>query len=99
MKDTNRLAIAGFVLSVCAAAAFPMAPICLWRLLFTPFFGFLANACAQILAAAGIAVSAVVNDRSRRGESGVGWSMAGLCVGITVLAWTVILPAGYFLAA
>ena len=90
----NGLAIAGFVVSLCAAGLFAAALLCLMGVMLYPCIGLLFGGMAFSTAITGVALSGVGDHRSRRPEArGAGFAVAGLIVGTVALTLTLAVAA------
>ena len=75
----NGLAIAGFVVSLCAAGLFAAALLCLMGVMLYPCIGLLFGGMAFSTAITGVALSGVGDHRSRRPEArGAGFAVLDL---------------------
>ena len=90
----NGLAIAGFVVSLCAAGLFAAALLCLMGVMLYPCIGLLFGGMAFSPAIPGVALSGVGDHRSRRPEArGAGFAVAGLIVGTVALTLVLAVAA------
>ncbi len=97
-KTANGMAIAGFVLAVCAAGLFAAGLLCLIGVMLTALLSFVFGGMAGIAAILAIVFSAIGNYKAHGDAGGAGLSMAGLILG-TVAATLVLAMAALLIVA
>ena len=94
----NGLAVAGFVVAVCAALMFAGAMVCLVGGRAAMVWSMIVNGLAGAAAVAALVFSGIGNGKSRaQGVGGAGLSMAGLLVATSAL--TLVIASVVLLAA
>lgn len=99
-SERNGMAVAGFVLSVCAVLLFATGLLCLIGVMLTTFLSFVFGGMAGITAIIGITFSGIGNFKARSlNAHGAGLSMAGLIVGTMVITLVLAMIALLVVAA
>ena len=80
-KNSNGMALAGFILSLCSAPLFAAGFLCLIGVMLAPCLSLVFGTLAGSVAAMGVALSGIGNYRSHKPDTtGAGFSVAGMII-------------------
>ena len=93
-KDRNAMAIAGFVLTLCALSLFAAAFLCLIGVMLTPFLSVIFGEAAGLIAIFGIVLCGIGHHRSyRETMNGGGMALTGIVLGTIVVTMVLMIAA------
>lgn len=99
MNERNGMALAGFVVTVCAVLLFAAGFLCVIGVMLNTLIGFIFGGAAGLAALTGLALSGIGMKRAFSDSCGAGFALAGLITGTFALTLVLAMTALLIVAA